>query len=349
MRIQKVSVLLSSVMLGVSAVVPAAASANANPTHSSFLPHAGVCMQIPLPVSLAPHQPAKQNVSSTLCYPFKPDRSRTLDVLLHGASYDRTYWDSAFDYPQYSYVERTLQAGRAVFYYDRLGVGKSTPLPSTSVTMDADAYVAHQIIQHFKPIFPTVDLIGHSYGARIAVLETSQYNDATRLIVTDNLHGVVGPAIVNNELVDYPANQDPLFAGQNLDDGWITDLPGERGAFYYLPGADPNEIAYDDAHRAIVSQTEFDQGQAIGRVPAGSNVTNKITRPVLLVVGQEDALYCGLALDCTNPTNVLNNEKPYYTSAASLDARTIPNTGHDIALHLSAQDSFNTINAWIGQ
>src|SRR5690348_16480272 len=112
----KIKLLLSSLVLGVSALVPAVASADAIAPSSGFLPHAGLCGQIPLHVSLAPGQPARQYVSGTFCYPFKPDRSRGIDVLVHGATYDRTYWDSPFDYPEYSYVNRTLQAGRAVFY-----------------------------------------------------------------------------------------------------------------------------------------------------------------------------------------------------------------------------------------
>lgn len=341
--------LLSVLALIVSIAVPTVAAA-APITNQGLLPHAGFCAQVPVPVALSPGQPKKQNISGTFCYPFNPDRSRSIDILVHGATYDRTYWDSAFNFPQYSYVNRTLQAGRAVFYYDRLGLGKSTPLPSTSVTMYADAYVLHQLIQHFQPAFRTTNVIGHSYGSRIASLEASEYNDATRLILTDNLHSV-GPVLANGLIKQYPANQDPQFAGKGLDDGWTTTLPdiAVRSAFYDTATADPNEIAYDNAHKSIVSQTEFQQGQAIGKVPAGSNISNKITRPILLILGQEDGLYCGLALDCSNPANVKNFEQPYYTSAARLDVIVIPGSGHDLALHPNAGTSFMAINNWIKQ
>ncbi|HEX7963228.1 MAG TPA: alpha/beta hydrolase [Candidatus Saccharimonadales bacterium] len=302
-----------------------------------------------MPVALAPKAAKTQYVAGTFCSPFKFDRSRSIDVLVHGFGYDRTYWDSAFNYPQYSYVNRTLQAGRAVFYYDRLGVGKSGQLPSTSVTMNADAYVVHQIIQRYEHAFHQVNLVGHSYGSRISALETSQYNDATRLILTDNLHAV-GPALVSGQLTNHPANQDALFAGRHLDDGWITtDTLTAREGFYDLATADPAEIAYDFAHKAIGSMTEFTQGQTIGAVPAGSNVTNSITRPVLLIVGEQDRLYCGLALDCTNAANVKSNEAPYYTAAASLTVKTVPDTGHDLTLHPSAGVSFDAISDWIEQ
>ena len=113
--------------------------------------------------------------------------------------------------------------------------------------------------------------------------------------------------------------------------------------------ADPADIAYDDAPKSIVSKTEFDQGQTIAHTPASSNITNKITLPTLLILGQEDRIYGGLALDGSNPANVLANEQPYYTSAASLDVRVTPGSGHDLALHPSAGDSFKAINDWINQ
>lgn len=330
----------------ISLAVPGLAAAS--PAKPSA-PHAGVCRSFRWHVALAPHTAKTQYISGTFCSPFKPDRSRAVDVLVHGFGYDRSYWDSAYQYPQYSYVNRTLQAGRAVFYYDRLGVGKSSPMPSTSVTMDADAYVVHQVIQHYKHAFHKVNLIGHSYGSRISALETSQYNDATKLILTGNIHAA-GPAVVGGELTRHPANQDPLFAGQPLDDGWVTsDTLDSRKGFYDLATADPAEIAYDFAHRAIGSMTEFDQGQAIGNAPAASNVTKDITRPVLLISGQNDRLYCGLALDCNTIATIEANETPYYPAAANLTVKTVPNTGHDLTLHPSAGVSFGAINDWIGQ
>lgn len=338
--------LFGSLVLLVSAAMPVAASAAPNTTLNNVQKHHdGFCTDVPVPVALGSGQPHKQYVAGTFCYPY--GKASSVDVLIHGATYDRTYWDSGYNFPQYSYVNRTLQAGRAVFYYDRLGVGKSSQLKSTDVTMDADAYVVHQLVQLFKPVFHNVNIIGHSYGSRIAQLESSQFNDATKVVLTDSLHAV-GPALANNEITQYPANQDPKFAGLGLDDGWTTTTPGNaRKAFYNLATADPNEIAYDDAHKAILSNTQFTQGQIQGRVPAGSNLTNSITRPVLLIYGQQDRLYCGLALDCSNTAAVLANEQPYYTSVASLTAKVVPDTGHDMALHPSAGTSFTMINDWL--
>jgi alpha-beta hydrolase superfamily lysophospholipase len=168
-------------------------------------------------------------------------------------------------------------------------------------------------------------------------------------VLTGSLHAV-GPALTTGEVVLRQARLDPHFAGSALDSGWTTTAsPAGRAPFYYLPGSDPREIAYDDAHKSIVSSTEFQQGIAIGRVPADSNISNRITRPVLLVSGEEDRLSCGLALDCTDALAVKANEQPFYTHAASLTVVIVPNTGHDLALHLSAGASFEAINQWLLQ
>ena len=339
--------IMSALLLMVSLAIPGVASAAPDSQSYSSTPHNGICSPVRMHVALAPQTAKRQYISGTFCSPLKLGSVSSVDVLVHGFGYDRSYWDSAYQHPKYSYVSRTLQAGRAVFYYDRLGVGQSSRLTSDQVTMDADAYVLHQVIQRYKSAFQIMDLIGHSYGSRISALETSRYNDATKLILTGNLHAV-GPAIASGELTSHPANQDPLFAGQHLDDGWTTaDSLASRNGFYDLATADPAEIAYDYAHRAIGSVTEFNGGRAIGAVPAGSNITNSITRSVLLISGQQDRLYCGLALDCNNLANIKALETPYYTSAKSLTIKTVSDTGHDLALHPSADESFSSINAWI--
>ena len=85
-------------------------------------------------------------------------------------------------------------------------------------------------------------------------------------------------------------------------------------------------------------------------IPAGLNIAAGITVPVLSISGQQDALTCGITLDCTNDAQVANNEAAYYTGTPSLTTATVPNTGHDINLHPSAgatPGSFATINNWI--
>jgi len=89
---------------------------------------------------------------------------------------------------------------------------------------------------------------------------------------------------------------------------------------------------------------------ACGLLAAGrANAADSITAPVLIVIGQQDAIFCPdpPVLDCSVPAEVLASELPYYAAAASLTADVITGAGHDIALHPSADQSFAQINEWI--
>src|SRR5690349_21641507 len=111
-----------------------------------FLPgraFADTCSSATIQVRLAPDLPKNQTVSGTLCTPSIYSHGTQVDVLVHGASYNRIYWDFPTNYPQYSYVQKTLAAGRATFAYDRLGTGASSRPLSTSVTTPSDSFVLH--------------------------------------------------------------------------------------------------------------------------------------------------------------------------------------------------------------
>lgn len=311
-------------------------------------PASGDCFSVQRKVALGPGQPKNNTVRGTLCLPDDwASGPPQLDILVHGATYDRDYWDWPTNYPQYSYVERTLQTGRATLAYDRIAAGTSTRPLSTSVTIDAQAYVLHQIIQFVRTIAPIaeVNVIGHSFGSMAAILEAGTYHDVDRLVATGAAHAL-GPAGVSGASSFYPAGLDPLFPGL-LDFGYLTTLPGERDNLFYNASADPAVIAHDEATKDVVSATEFGTGLTNFLTPAPLNISAQVTAPVFVIVGDQDALICGLALDCTNQAAVQANEVPYYPQAASIDTGVVSNTGHDLTLHPSAGSSFTAINQWI--
>lgn len=311
------------------------------------------CKEMTVRVALQPDGPRDQTIAGTFCKP-RWHKTKTVDVLVHGSTYNRSYWDFPVDSPKYSYVEQNLraQSGRATFNYDQLGNGKSSRPVSTAVTMDAEAFVLHQIIQHFKKAkhYREVNVIGHSFGAMIGIREAANFSDVRddvdRLVVTGSLQGL-GPALQNGEIQTYTAQEDPQFAGKGYDEGYRTVRPGVKSVFYYLPAADPDVIAYDEAHKDVISATKYAEGVAQRPVPAGSNLTNQVRVPVLLIAGQQDRLYCGITFDCTDTAAVRAFQLPYYTNAASFKVVTIPQTGHDLALHPSATDSFREIDHWL--
>jgi pimeloyl-ACP methyl ester carboxylesterase len=309
---------------------------------------AATCVTLRLPVALAKDKPADQVVEAHYCQPGNWAMGpHQLDVLTAGAGYNSSYYDWPEQSDQYSYVKKTLAAGRATLNYDRIAAGNSSRPVSTDVTLGADSFVLHQLVQSFRLTgYQQINSIAHSYGTGVAIDEAANYADVTRVIATGYLHDARNPVVATR---NYPANQDAAFKGLNLDDGYLTSKPDTRGDSFYSPAGDKSIIAYDDAHKDVISRTAFVGYAGQQGAPAATNVSGKITAPVLVVVGQKDGIFCTNAavLDCTNQGAVQTFEEPFYKMAKSLKVVTVANTGHDIALHPSAQESFDTINEWI--
>jgi pimeloyl-ACP methyl ester carboxylesterase len=311
----------------------------------------GNCQTVTLPVGYGPGQPNNLTLHGTFCTPRTVSDSKAVDILIPGGSYDSLYWDFPYQPQTYSYVEKTLAAGRATFNIDRLGTGQSSKPLSATVTEEADAYTVHQAIQWLRSTkgYSTVTMIGHSAGSIVAAHEAAQYNDASKLVFTGFLHSPSINLILTLGGGLYPAALDSQFIGKIIDPGYLTTIPGKRASAFYASSADPKVIAYDDAHKNIVSGTEAVPIVSEILTPAALNISQRITAPVLTIVGDQDIL-CGpvlIGVDCSSSTSVQNYETPYYPHAASYQAIVVPNTGHNLPLHPSANQSFAKIDQWI--
>lgn len=334
-------------------------SASASGVDGVTLKDSGTCFNFNLPVSPAPGESQSWDIAATFCRPKQwAQGEHQVDVLTHGTTYNSTYWDWPQDPALYSYVDKTLAAGRATLNYDRPGTGNSRNLDgtrpaSTDLTIENNAYVLHEIVQDLRHVgFKQINSIGHSMGSGTAMREASTYNDVNRLVLTGYLHGGRNPIVVN---AVYQANLDPMFAGQpGIDDGYLTSTPATATTpsgkhVFYSSSADEAVIDYDDAHKDIASSTFFGGYIADRATPAAVNLSQGVKAPVLLIDGEEDAVFCFAngGRDCTNPPSVVAAEAPYYPNAANFTVDMVPNTGHDLALHPSANDSFADINTWL--
>jgi pimeloyl-ACP methyl ester carboxylesterase len=310
----------------------------------------GVCQTVSLAVSLAPGKVRNQTLSGAVCTPttWAPGE-RQVDVLVHGGTYDREYWDWQFQPEQYSYVEKTLAAGRATFAYDRLGVGSSSRPLGAAVTLEVDAYALHQAVQWLRSArgYAYVNLEGHSLGSAVVIKEAATYKDVDRVIVTGLLHT---PTLntLSTPLSFYPAMLDPAFSGL-LDPTYLTTQPGQRGQlFYNRATADPAVIAYDEAHK---DKAAPQLGTALYQleVPLPGTDATGITAPVLIVMGADDTLICSppSVVDCADIVSIAANEAAFYANAESLTVSSIPGSGHNLTLHSSAPAAFAAINQWI--
>lgn len=316
---------------------------------SAVAPKPGQCEQLAIPVALTKKSPADQHISGTLCTPTGATQTTQLDVLVHGITYDRSYWDSRFDSGKYSYVDRTLQQGRATFAFDRIGSGQSSRPLGLQVTLASNAYTTHQAIQWLKANrhFSDISLIGHSFGSGVAIEESATYDDVNRVVDTGLLHTVNAPGALKLIVAFTPAALDPAFAGKITDLTYLTTRAGTRNVFYNTATANPALITYDEAHKGVVSDREVTDIVAAVALPPALNKSTRVRVPVLTIMGDQDKLFCDTLVSCASDTELWRFEAPYYSRAASFTARTVPNTGHNLAFHPSTEQSFTVINAWI--
>ena len=300
-------------------------------------------------VTLAPGETDTYQVVGTLCSKGDPS-GKTLQVLIHGSTYSRIYWDFPYQSNHYSYVRAATRRGYATLNLDRIGIGASDHPDGALLDGDSNAFVVHQIVQDVRAgtttgvAFDKVVAVGHSLGSFISIILAGTYpGDVDGVILTGVLHDV-NLDFVNNVLVPslYPAAFDPRFAGQSLDLNYLTTLPGTRLAgFYYAPNADPVVVAIDESTKETVTGGELDAVAVLF-----GPLTSLIDVPALVVVGEFDGIFCGNLVDCSDRKAVQSYEEGFFSPAACVETAVIGESGHDLNLHTNARSAYAKMLAW---
>lgn len=295
-----------------------------------------------------------ETIHGQLCLPSSGPAPSAVQLLVHGGTYNRYYWDLPYDPARYSYQRDMAAHGYATFAVDLLGSGRSSKPSSLPLTISAQAESLHEIIGHLRAgrvegmRFGRVVIVGHSVGSGIVAAEASTYHDVDGVILTGITHLPSLPAIgLGAALGLQPAFVDPQLAGEHGDPLYFTTKPGARARLFYAAAdADPNVIAADEATKDQVSVPGMGTVAVFGIVlPA----TYGITVPVFQAVGSDDILFCGaLALrDCSDADTLRAQEAPYYNPAAELTTYVLPGAGHSLALHKNAADYRAATRAWL--
>ncbi|MDY7231998.1 alpha/beta hydrolase [Hyalangium rubrum] len=304
-----------------------------------------VCQRYDVPVSLAAGQPATSHVAAWLCARGELTANRTVQVLLSGNTYGSTYWDFPYRPEVYSYVHWMTDAGYVTLSVDRIGIGKSSRPSSLSVTMESNAWTIQQVVEKLADgslsgvAFSKIVLVGHSYGSAVGMLVASRSSAVDGLIASGMLHGT-GYGLIFNAAAMYPAQLDLRFFGQPIPLGYLTTNLLGRGVFYWTPGAEAAVIAADAETKETMTLEETLTQQQ------GLNASASLSVPVLSVVGDYDATFCGVPT-CSQPGSAAANEPNFFPPAAQLEVRVIPSAGHNLNLHTNAQTWFAVAQEWL--
>lgn len=350
-------VALSVILILLLAACAAGPSRPADPAHAAdaAAAHGPQCRQERIPVTLSAGSTVRYSIAGWLCAD-GPPRGRTVQVLIPGLTYGASYWNFPLDPGRYSYVRAATAAGYATLAIDRLGEGASSYPPAADVTATTETFALHQVVAalHAGRIghaaYRTVVLVGHSYGSDLALREAAAYADVSGVISTGWLTAgsLAGHLRVRNSY-DTSAAQDVKFAGLALPAGYVTTRPGTRGADFYNTGyASAAVIAEDESLKQTVSAGEL----ATVAIPVPRASTRQIRVPVLIAIGQDDALNCDnsvAALSCATSADVLAREGGNYSPQACLQAFVLPRAGHSIDLHPDAPEWFAAATKWVAR
>jgi pimeloyl-ACP methyl ester carboxylesterase len=329
-------------LLAASVAIPARASAAAGAT----------CRDVHIPVSLTPGGAKDQSIYGELCTP-AGSRPRVIQVLVHGTTYDHNYWDLPGFGGRYSYVKHTVARGYAALAIDRIGVGRSSHPLSALTTVDTDADTLHQVVQTVRSsafpggAYPRVVLVGHSFGTLLSELELSEHHDADGIIATGWLAGLTKPVPTAGLVArSYSAVLDPAFAGRRIDAGYLTTRPGTRAFLYQAGTYDPAVLAEDERLKQTYTAGEL---ATFVRPLVLDRPIERITGPVLLVLGEHDVFFCGPlgGVDCSTSDRVLRSQAPHWKSASSLQAYVQQGAGHDIGLSYNNTAGFAAEDTWL--
>jgi pimeloyl-ACP methyl ester carboxylesterase len=377
---------VAGVLLSLAAAAPALAGQDAGSGRE--------CSDVQVPVALAKGQPADERIYGKLCIPsgHSPD---TIQLLVHGLVYTGGYWefpDPRGGTDRYNYASAANRAGFATLAIDRIGSGRSSHPLSTKITLESNAFAVHQVVQAIRrgqiaapggEQFRKVVYVGHSYGTIVGWNLATNYGEGLDAVVfTAAAHGltVTDPLLALPSL--YPAALDPKFAGDGLDPGYLTTLPGTRDEFLYEPAQfDPAVVEFDEKTKSTSTATEAATGVLSLNRPLNVRV------PTLLVDGDLDSQVCkenfdavpavtgggagavgdllapfedttleqsevtGFQLggaDCSSPEALIEDERAQLgPRVPSVDAFILPGAPHDLNQALNAQVYFTAVNHWI--
>ncbi|KAL9109463.1 MAG: hypothetical protein Q9187_008161 [Circinaria calcarea] len=292
-------------------------------------------------------------INAKLCFPnsWSPgNSSKTIQFLIHGFGFDKSYWDFA---KGYSFVDIAAAAGYPTFSYDRLGVGLSDhPDPIQVVQAPLEIEIAHTLIQSLRvgkfagQRFERVVGVGHAFGSIQVVGVTDLYLEDFDAIVLTGFtlrYNDISLAVAGLGSAIASQNQPSRFAG--LPNGYlVTDtLISNQFVNARFPHFDPTLLAKADTNKQTFTLGE------IFTFANGIDPSPSFTGPVDVVDGANDFLFC--QGDCTYPLDqaAVIQQILYPAATNGSESFLVPGVGSAISLHYDAGKAYQQVQTFVGR
>jgi pimeloyl-ACP methyl ester carboxylesterase len=294
------------------------------------------------------------NTYSVVGYLYSRGRaqSRVLQLVVHGAGFNHTYWDvpDVGDGNDYSYAQYMAERNFAVLAIDMPGTGESSQPDGDSFNLAEAASAVHQVAASLRQddnptgaAFRRIVLVGYSNGSVTAIYAQGTYHDGDALITTGWVHGCRGLPLD-------PA--DPLVQQALAQPYVVLPAVARPPLLFYAPFVTSQMVAFDAAHLADhVPRAQFLDLIAVHidvatRCSDGSSTTltrsQLVTGPVLVEAGDHDALIA--------PGTIVHNPPPetsFYPLASRVDVVVLENIGHAFNVHTTHLAGWDVIDDWI--
>ncbi|KAF2831172.1 alpha/beta-hydrolase [Ophiobolus disseminans] len=307
------------------------------------------------PVSGIKNVTTTYSISGTFCSPKKPSgngREKTVLLATHGIGYDGRYWDSAYKPQEYSFVEAVVKEGYSVFYYDRLGTGKSQVVSGytnqASIQIEILASLA-TLIRSGKYTGPigtpkSLVLVGHSFGTYTSNAVLIKYPKLADAAVLTG----IAYAPTNNQPNLFLAALGLRIAAQHdprkyssFDTGYVgfVDIAAHVTTFFKAPSYELDAVLYAHSIAAPAAITEF-------LTITGSPVAPAFGGPVQVTTGEFDYAFCGGECYSSFAQQPL---KDIYPKSRLIDSFVHPGAGHGVNFGKNATGFYGGITAFLGK
>jgi pimeloyl-ACP methyl ester carboxylesterase len=260
-----------------------------------------------------------------------------LQILVHGATYNRWYWDPGSRLNRYSYVQVAASHGYPTINIDRIGCGRSDHPDGADLSLDLHATTVNTVASLARQgladhSFDRIIGVGHSVGTYVLMKTLSGAHGLDAALLTGITHRRTGADPVG---LNIAASEDPHFADRNSV-GYLTLPAPHRQNFYHLPTTEAAVLGEDIRHRDVVGL-----GELHGIAPVVSNPCLAAV-PLCLAIGMEDWMFAA-----EDTSEFRREEAEWYPNATALDYLLYAQTGHNINMHKAGPRAMSDFLHWI--
>ncbi|KAF9466674.1 hypothetical protein BDZ94DRAFT_1319199 [Collybia nuda] len=317
----------------------------------------------------AVHLEATYNIWSMLCIPagFPQNGSGIVEFAIHGINFDHSYWNFGGPGSPYNYVDAALEAGHAVFIYDRLGVGKSSkPDGIQEVQLATEIEVAASLVDILKcsnegctggagrdTFISEIELknatfigVGHSFGSLQLSGLASKYGnlfDASILTGFSSYSGGQKASLVAFGLT-IASQQNPKRFGSLSSSYLATEgIYNDQMNFFRYPS-----FNFSALQLALDTKGTLTIGELLTQ---STSPALNYTKPVFIVTGDKVFIFCGG--DCyqalNGSGNLIDSTNTLFPATSDFSTYIPSETGHAVNVHYSAPGTYREIQAWISK